>query len=783
MPSGFRRLIKRLLPSPTGHQASVPKPFDPFDPVHDAPRQVNLPDILDQDVMITRLVDSVRNVELLPETCAVRGFDELENTPWTPFFSFCEACKQCILSESPGLIGTLEWFNMARRAQLEQSPDGSPALCYVCWIVLRIRMLSFSWSAGSYSLPLGYTVAANWHPSGMLDSMQIGCVLYFDGKLPFQPRRPPPEALDTRAFVDPHSRLIPTTEPKFDMITSWMHECEKSHGPRCNNPLIHKGMDRNLTLIDVDQRCLVEAPGNSRYVVLSYVWGADQLKNMAYNRALLFQPGGLDNPAIAAQSAAALGRVVTDSMAITARLGERYLWIDALCIRQDGKEDKALEIERMASIYSCAVVTVVPIENTTAHQAIPGMGGVGRGQMSEGIVDGVSVGVREWLLAVIGRSHYNTRGWCYQEAALSRRTLYFSKQQVFFRCQEHVRSEDSVEQWIWDLWTRPHNALTSLGIINDIATWKLHQPCDQESQRRFFEGYDNVVGQYWNRSLTENTDIMDAFSAISAALEVHLDTRISAGLPENIFHHALLWNIRTPRWSDDAWVYPGSSRGAIRSAGGDLIPSWSWMGWRKYCCDNNHGNTKGSPVSMSGGMGFLSLSSGLVPLINDLKIEIRGELRPVEALLAVYEQSDQDTETCPHMHLRPEKSDLEQTCQKAPAIPGHNILRFQASVASLQSLGIRFEHHPYKFGTGNPNLYGVHHILDSQSRRCGRYSGLAVSDVDCGQIDVVVLSCLVWKDTKISVHKMEDGEDRTFDCPPYEIAQWKTLNFIMNYFG
>lgn len=115
MPFSFRRLVKRLQPSPMGEeQAPVPKPFDPFDPIHDAPRQINLPDVLDQDVMISRLVDSVRQVELLPETYAVRSFDDLEKTPWTSFFGFCEACKQCIMSENPGLVGTLEWFNMAR---------------------------------------------------------------------------------------------------------------------------------------------------------------------------------------------------------------------------------------------------------------------------------------------------------------------------------------------------------------------------------------------------------------------------------------------------------------------------------------------------------------------------------------------------------------------------------------------------------------------------------------------------------------------------------------------
>ncbi|ROV89793.1 hypothetical protein VSDG_08604 [Cytospora chrysosperma] len=137
IPSCFRGLVKRLRPLPLGDQTSVPEPFDPFSPIHDAPRQVNLPNVLDQDVMIPRLVGSVRNVELLPETCVVHGFDDLEHTPWALFFGFCEACKQCIMSGNAGLIDTLEWFNMASRAQLEQSPDDFPAICYVVLGVLE----------------------------------------------------------------------------------------------------------------------------------------------------------------------------------------------------------------------------------------------------------------------------------------------------------------------------------------------------------------------------------------------------------------------------------------------------------------------------------------------------------------------------------------------------------------------------------------------------------------------------------------------------------------------
>lgn len=243
-------------------------------------------------------------------------------------------------------------------------------------------------------------------------------------------------------------------------------------------------MDRNLTLIDVEQRCLVKASGTSRFVALSYVWGQKwQLLHVDSNHDTLFRPGGLGDPELATKSNAPLGKVVADSMAITAKIGERYLWVDALCIKQDDLEDNALEINRMASIYSFASVTIVPVENTSAHSPIAGLGQANRGGLSEPIIGGLSISVRDRLLSVIASSHCNTRGWCFQEAALSRRTLYFSSQQVFFRCQEGVRSEDSVEQWIWEAWAGQHKALTSLGIISDIAEWKLppRQARDREA--------------------------------------------------------------------------------------------------------------------------------------------------------------------------------------------------------------------------------------------------------------------------------------------------------------
>lgn len=45
---------------------------------------------------------------------------------------------------------------------------------------------------------------------------------------------------------------------------------------------------------------------------------------------------------------------------VTRELGFRYLWVDALCIRQDSAEDKAREISRMHQYYLDATMSIQP---------------------------------------------------------------------------------------------------------------------------------------------------------------------------------------------------------------------------------------------------------------------------------------------------------------------------------------------------------------------------------------------------------------------------------------
>lgn len=789
MPSGFRRWIGRLRPSHKAEQNNeTSKPFDPFDPIHDAPKQIHFSDVLDLETMIQEVKAILSRTE-----------NDFRASPSEMFLNTCETCVECLESECPEAIGTLEWFNMARRAQLDQDGQGQLSLCYICWAILRLRLQWDAWSVGKAVPSSDYYSPSQWKTLKSL-AAPGAYTIFTDAQLSPESERSTQVSTDMRRqLIDLYSRLVPVSGPKFDIISSWLHECDATHHGTCIRPLIDVGMDRDLTLIDVKQCCLVKVPGSSRYTTLSYVWGKDwQLLHVDSNHDALFRPGALADSGsaeLAAKSNAPLGKVVTDAMAITSKIGERYLWIDALCIKQDEGEAKALELMRMASIYNCAIVTIVPIDGESSHSPIPGLGSAQRGKMADKIFDGVSISVNKRLDQIITASVYNTRGWCFQEAFLSRRSLFFSEQQVFFRCQETTRSEDLLSS-IQRLAAGYKAAASNLraqgeGNTAGMSTLEALQESQkdytdlrtQKSQDDFMRSYGRLTDEYWGRSLTANNDVMDAFSAISSALEILLSTHIWAGLPEKFFHHFLLWEIRIRgHCGDDKWTFPHSSRAEMKSAGNELIPSWSWMGWRSYCSERHEDTFINSGVSSSMLQAAASLGpQALVPLISGLHMEARGQLQPIQLHATAYDHNvNISSSPCPHFDLRP----CVSSTADRPQLPvGHNILSFWARVASLASLGVCFTERTEPRTANEPNARVVHDMLDSEGLRCGRFNGIALNDRACSiylRADVVILSCTMWNKTKITEHTHFEA-DQIFQYPPYEIAEWKSLNFLLVY--
>jgi hypothetical protein len=150
-------------------------------------------------------------------------------------------------------------------------------------------------------------------------------------------------------------------------VLEWIRTCERKHGQKCSS-IRHESatnVNDSILLIDVIDRRLVQSTTSSRYLALSYVWGrAPTPMTMLSNVQSRFEKGRLPE---------GLPATIEDFMVLAMTLGERYVWIDALCIVQDDPMTKADDIRKMDFIYSRAVATVVALHGTDANAGLPGV--------------------------------------------------------------------------------------------------------------------------------------------------------------------------------------------------------------------------------------------------------------------------------------------------------------------------------------------------------------------------------------------------------------------------
>ncbi|KAK4072012.1 hypothetical protein Trihar35433_4076 [Trichoderma harzianum] len=198
-------------------------------------------------------------------------------------------------------------------------------------------------------------------------------------------------------------RVIRPGQIDVKQVHRWLQQCETEHAGTCR----HLNRAGNMMVIDVDAQCLRMLPNNGRYIALSYVWGGvEQVETTMSNLEEFGVPGAFG------QIAHGIPKTIRDAMEFVKQLGEKFLWVDALCIIQDDLSTKQRMIDHMNVIYANAYATLFAAFGDNAHAGLPGVSPSFRNidQPMATVADGLTFIYPTWF-KVIKKSAWATRGW------------------------------------------------------------------------------------------------------------------------------------------------------------------------------------------------------------------------------------------------------------------------------------------------------------------------------------------------------------------------------------
>ncbi|KAG5797013.1 hypothetical protein H9Q69_003976 [Fusarium xylarioides] len=342
------------------------------------------------------------------------------------------------------------------------------------------------------------------------------------------------------------------------LIERFLDRCTKSH-PACGAEGTYEMPTR---VIDVgtgaqeDIPRLVETSQSmkEKYLALSYCWGPGTDTFTLKHKTMEGILRGIDESRLVATH--------RDTIALARQLDIRYIWIDALCIIQGDKDDWERESKLMAKVYGHATLTITAgrsgdarnsfIANTYKQPApcceFPLGDGLG-GNVIVGPLRSADYGITE------------TRGWCCQEKRLSRRIVFFGKEQLFFLCRSSGYSED-----------RSYQEGKSILLHSFLNTGNANP---QLTRDRLLQYWDEIVVDFSRRQLSNPHDIFAALASIAEPISKALQSRYLAGLWECDLVRCLLWR---PGYRVSNFFGPATRPLPTIFAPAPVIraPSWSW---------------------------------------------------------------------------------------------------------------------------------------------------------------------------------------------------------------
>ncbi|KDN67572.1 putative heterokaryon incompatibility protein [Colletotrichum sublineola] len=289
-------------------------------------------------------------------------------------------------------------------------------------------------------------------------------------------------------------------------------------------------------------------PG-SRYVALSHCWG--QLQE--HERFCLYQKN--HSQLEARIDFDRLPKTFRDAITVTRGLGIEYIWIDTLCIIQDDEDDWGTESSKMETVFSAAYCTL------SAASAESSLEGFLAPRPPRPCVRLRTEDSRDLYVCPhiddfhqdVELAKINRRGWVLQERALSRRSIYYSRNQVYWECGEGIRCE------------------TMGRLYNSKAAFLGDASFPRSALEYYRDGRQLLIQDLYERysalAFTKASDRAVAILGLQERLARAFETQAAHGTFESYFARSILWR----RDEQLAEMTP------IAQPAGRRVPSWSWF--------------------------------------------------------------------------------------------------------------------------------------------------------------------------------------------------------------
>jgi hypothetical protein len=345
-----------------------------------------------------------------------------------------------------------------------------------------------------------------------------------------------------------------------DLAARWLGKCLADH-TKCHtsseSPSWHPtrlldvgaDLDSIVKLVLCGEKSDIQGP----YATLSHCWGTEMPLRLTIDSLTAFQ---IEIPW------SSIPRTFKDAVEVTRRLGVRYLWIDSLCIIQDGDDlkDWRHESNLMCEVYSNCLLNISAL---VGKDSTHGLFSMRAPHLVRPHIFQAKVTNRDGLLQEetfrltdqklwqnqIELSCLSTRAWYVQERLLAPRVIYFCSQQVCWECHETRAMESFPEGGrFWGTYSKTIDPL--LESHSGETAWNV------------------VVPVYSRALLTRPEDKVVAISGLAKMVQRKTGDQYLAGLRKKNLVRQLLWHVdrgfkprhrpmirpKTPRAPTFSWI-------------------------------------------------------------------------------------------------------------------------------------------------------------------------------------------------------------------------------------